>query len=263
MREVAKDDKSFISCIVSGTAESTDITHEISKITKFIAHRGYSHKKKQNTADAFQLASESDAYGVETDVRITKDGVFIAFHDKSAARLSGRYKVIEKTDFVKVRKLKVYDKNRRHKIPTFVEYLHSCKSSGKVAVVEIKSDLTNEQTDRLIGIINDEGYLENTIFVSFNARILKYIRTQLPEQLIQLLMLMFKQEHLDFVQENQFGIDISHRQLTKDRINECHTRGIEVNCWTVNSSKRAKILQSWGVDYITTDKLLLDKTNQK
>lgn len=253
--------KGIVGKIVSGIMESTDETHEDGKMTKFIAHRGFSHKKKQNTIDAFQYASESDAYGVETDVRITKDGVFIAFHDKSAARLSGRYKIIENTDFEKVQKLKVYDRNRRHKIPTLVEYLRSCKSNGKVAIVEIKSDLTNEQTDKLIQIIDTEHYLPNVIFISFNIRILKYIRAQLPEQPIQLLLLSYKQEYLDLAQESKFGIDISYRQLTKERIDECHNRDIEVNCWTVNSGRRSKVLQQWGVDYITTDKRILSETN--
>ena len=226
-------------------------------MTKFIGHRGFGKEEKQNTADAFRRAAESGAYGVETDVRITRDGVFVAFHDKSAARLSGRHKVIEETDFAKVQKLKVYDQNRRHKIPTFSNYLQHCKTSGKAAVVEIKSDLTDEQTDKLIQEIASEDYLSNTVFISFNTRILKYIRTRLPGQPIQLLAIRYKNVDLKFLQEYRFGLDIQHRQLTKDRISKCHELGIEVNCWTVNKSWRSKLLQQWGVDYITTDKLAI------
>ena len=225
--------------------------------TRFIAHRGSSKKEKQNTVAAFQRASESGIYGIETDVRITKDGVFVAFHDKNATRLMGRYKVIEKTDFKALQKLKIYDKRNRHRLPTFLEYLQNCISSGKVAVVEIKSSLTDEQTEKLIQIVNSEQYLSKTIFVSFNVQVLQYIRTQLPDQPIQLLALKYNQEDLPFLQEYKFGIDIYHRQLTQDRISEYHSRGIEVNCWTVNSKRRAKALQQWGVDFITTDKMTL------
>jgi len=226
-------------------------------MTKIIAHRGFSQKEKQNTAAAFRRASESGAYGVETDVRLTKDGVFVTFHDKSAARLSGKYKIIEKTDFKDVQKLKVYDRQHRHKVPTFLDFLQSCKSSGKAAVVEIKSRLTKEQTEELIQIIDSEHYLSNTIFISFNMQALKYIRARLSEQPIQLLALLYRKVDLKFLQEYKFGLDINHRQLTKDRIIECHELGIEVNCWTVNSGRRTKILQQWGADYITTDKLTL------
>jgi glycerophosphoryl diester phosphodiesterase len=230
-------------------------------MTKFIAHRGFAKEKKQNTVAAFQYASESVVYGVETDVRITKDGIFVAFHDKSMARLSGRHKIIEKTDFKSVQKLKIFDRHRRHKVPTFLEFLQSCKLNGKVAVVEIKSDLTNEQTEKLIDIIDAEQYLPKTIFVSFNVQVLKHIRAQLSEQPIQLLSIQYKQADLTVLRENKFGLDISHRQLTKDRISECHSYGIEVNCWTVNNSKRSKVFQQWGVDFRTTDKLTLSENN--
>jgi len=226
-------------------------------MTKFIAHRGSSKEEKQNTIAAFQRASKSDVYGVETDVRITKDGVFVAFHDKSMARLSGRYRIIEKTDFKNVQKLKVFDRYKRHKIPTLLEFLQNCESSGKTAVIEIKSALTKEQTDNLIDVIASEGYLSKTVFISFNALVLLYIRKRLSDVPIQLLSLKYKNLDLKFLQEFKFGIDIHHRQLTKDRIDECHELGIEVNCWTVNNKRRAKLLQEWGANYITTDKPVL------
>ena len=234
---------------------------EEANMTKFIAHRGSSKEEKQNTAAAFRRASESGIYGIETDVRITKDGIFITFHDKNATRLMGRYKVIEKTDFKALQKLKIYDKRQRHRVPTFVEYLQNCKSSNKAAVVEIKSSLTDEQTEKLIQIIETENYLPKTVFISFNKQVLKYIRARLPDQPIQLLALKYKQEDLSFLQENKFGIDIYHRQLTKERISEYHNRGIDVNCWTVNNKRRAALLQQWGADFITTDKMTLSGKN--
>ena len=228
-------------------------------MTKFIAHRGFAREKKQNTVAAFQHASESDTYGVETDVRITKDGVFVAFHDKNAARLSGKYKIIEKADFAEIQKLKIYDRQRRHRIATLLDFLQNCKLSGKEAVVEIKSNLTEEQTEKLIEIINNEDYLSKTTFISFNKQILKYIRAKLPKQSIQLLSVKHRQEDLIFLQENKIGIDIRHKQLSKEKISEYHSRDIQVNCWTVNRHKRSKQLQQWGVDFITTDKLVISK----
>lgn len=222
-------------------------------MTKFIAHRGSSKEKKQNTVAAFEHASESGVFGIETDVRRTRDGVFVAFHDKSMARLSGRYKIIEKTDFKDVRKLKVYDRHLRHEVPTFLEYLQSCISTEKTAIVEIKSSLTSGQTSELIKEVKNEDYLTKTVFVSFNKQVLQYIREELPDQPIQLLALKYKQDDLKYLQEFNFGIDIYHRQLTKERIEEYHELGIEVNCWTVNRKHRAKLLQQWGIDYITTD----------
>ena len=226
-------------------------------MTKFIAHRGFGKEKKGNTLTAFQCAADSAVYGVETDVRITKDGIFVAFHDKSTANLCGKHKVIEKTNYKDVQKLKVLDGLRRHCVPLFMDYLRNCKSNRKIAVVEIKSNLSKEQTETLVELISDNNYLSNTIFISFNRRVLKYIRKLLPKQPIQMLTIKYREEDLDFLQENKFDIDISHLQLTKERIAEFHKRGIFVNCWTVNGSRRSKNLQQWGVDFITTDKIAI------
>ena len=228
-------------------------------MTKFIAHRGFGKEKKGNTLTAFQCAAQSVVYGVETDVRITKDGVFVAFHDKSTANLCGKYKIIEETNYKDVQKLRVLDKLRRHRVPLFTEYLQKCKSKRKIAVVEVKSNLSKKQTEALIQIIAKENYLSNTIFISFNKQVLEYIRKLLPKQAIQMLAIKYREEDLDFLQENKFDIDISHLQLTKDRIAEFHKRGISVNCWTVNGFRRSKILQQWGVDFITTDKIAISE----
>ena len=43
----------------------------------FIAHRGFSGKYLQNTEEAFLKAVEHGSGGIETDVRITRDGVLV------------------------------------------------------------------------------------------------------------------------------------------------------------------------------------------
>ena len=230
-------------------------------MTNFIAHRGFGKENKQNTTAAFRCASQSVVYGVETDVRTTNDNVFVVFHDKSTTRLCGKYKIIEKTDFKKVQELKVLDRHLQHTIPTFLDFLQNCKSNKKVSVVEIKSNLTKEQIEKFIQIIDKEQYLTKTIFISFNKQVLKYIRELLPEQPIQILAIKYKNLDLKFLQEYKFGIDIHHLQLTKERITECHELGIDVNCWTVNSIRRSKLLQQWGVDFITTDKIIISENN--
>lgn len=48
---------------------------------KIIAHRGASADATDNTTDAFQLALEQHSDLIETDVRITADGVLLLEHD--------------------------------------------------------------------------------------------------------------------------------------------------------------------------------------
>ena len=55
----------------------------------FIAHRGYSGKYLQNTEEAFIKAVEHGSGGIETDVRITKDGVLVVNHNETAVFIDG------------------------------------------------------------------------------------------------------------------------------------------------------------------------------
>jgi glycerophosphoryl diester phosphodiesterase len=49
-----------------------------------IGHRGFPSRARENTPDAFRLALEAGADGVELDVRVTTDGVAVVHHDETA-----------------------------------------------------------------------------------------------------------------------------------------------------------------------------------
>jgi glycerophosphoryl diester phosphodiesterase len=49
---------------------------------KVLAHRGISSSARENTAAAFAAAVELGVDGFETDVRRTKDGVLVLYHDR-------------------------------------------------------------------------------------------------------------------------------------------------------------------------------------
>ena len=53
------------------------------------AHRGASEYAPENTLSSFYLGIHMGANGIETDVRRTKDGVLVLFHDKNLERVIG------------------------------------------------------------------------------------------------------------------------------------------------------------------------------
>ena len=53
------------------------------------AHRGASAYYPQNTMSAFYAGLGMNANGIETDVRKTKDGVLVLFHDDTLDRVCG------------------------------------------------------------------------------------------------------------------------------------------------------------------------------
>lgn len=54
-----------------------------------IAHRGGGWESPENTLQAFDQSLKNGAQFLETDVRLTKDGVVIVCHDEDFSRLCG------------------------------------------------------------------------------------------------------------------------------------------------------------------------------
>ncbi len=70
-----------------------------------IAHRGGALLAAENTADAFRAAEAAGADAVETDVRLTADGVFVCFHDADLGRICGDPRMIADIDLAALRDL--------------------------------------------------------------------------------------------------------------------------------------------------------------
>src|SRR5215210_8770983 len=51
-----------------------------------LAHRGASARAPENTMEAFRLAVESGAGGLELDVHLTRDGHLVVIHDPTLDR---------------------------------------------------------------------------------------------------------------------------------------------------------------------------------
>ena len=65
------------------------MTETTKRTTKVWAHRGASAYAPENTLEAFLLAAEQGADGVELDVQLTKDGIPVVFHDWDLKRAAG------------------------------------------------------------------------------------------------------------------------------------------------------------------------------
>ena len=56
---------------------------------QILAHRGGAITAPENTREAFERAAQEGAHGVECDVRLTRDGEPVLFHDRETRRLLG------------------------------------------------------------------------------------------------------------------------------------------------------------------------------
>jgi len=223
-------------------------------MAKIIAHRGFAKINKENTIPAFEYAAKSKCFGIETDIHVTLDNQFVTFHDETTKRLCGRHIIVAKTNLEALQKIKIRHRHKRYQIPTLSEYLALCKKGNKRAVIEFKCDLTDEQLGLFVDIINKEFSVNDSIFISFTAEILKKLRVHFPDAKCQFLTYEFDDSVLGLLVQNKFDLDIHHKPVTKELVQKCHDAGVEINCWTINSKSALARFQKMGVDYITTNK---------
>lgn len=224
---------------------------------KMVAHRGVSGLERENTCAAFVAAGNRSYFGVETDIHRTADGRYIVFHDDNLTRLLGDGRVVEEMRFDELRALRLTDLDGNARgdllLPTLEEYVHICKKYDKDCVLEIKNHFEPEDIDNVIAIIRGIGWLERTIFISFDLPNMLCIREKLPQQRAQYLVSTFGDDLLDILKGHHLDLDIKYSSLSAEQVRACHEAGIQVNVWTVNEAADAERLVGYGVDFITSN----------
>ena len=125
-------------------------------MSKYIVHRGiYNKNVKDNSYKALINGLESDKYiGIETDLRVTKDNIFILYHN---VMYNG--KLISKLNYNELKDV------------CKLEDILKVKTD-KIILIEIKD--FNINIKRLIKILNK--YKRNIKLMSFDSKVIKKIK---------------------------------------------------------------------------------------
>lgn len=228
------------------------------KQVRLVAHRGLSGIETENTCSAFVAAGNRSYYGIETDVYRTANGKFVLGHDDNLKRVAGEDVHLEGCSLEALQSVVLYDKDGTKgrcdlRPATLENYLSICKKYEKHAVLELKSEFTEDEIDTIIRIINEYDYMHNLTFISFNYENLLKVRRVLPTQSAQYLFWKVTPEEIDRLKRDKIDVDVWCKELTKEQIEACHHAGLTVNCWTVDTAEEADRLVEWGIDYITTN----------
>ena len=226
--------------------------------TLAIAHRGLSGIECENTNAAFVAAGNRSYYGIETDIHRTADGRFVINHDMSLSRVGGANIPVEEVTLATLQNVVLFDKDgskaRSDLRPCSLEnYISICKKYEKHCILELKSDFTDEETERFIEIIKALEYIDEVTFISFNYDNLLKVRALLPCQSVQFLFCNITDSIVERLISDRIDVDVSYKALTAEQVERFHDAGLKVNCWTVDSKEDAERLVAMGVDYITTN----------
>lgn len=205
---------------------------------KIIAHRGLSESYPENSLIAFNKAIEAGADGIETDVRMSRDGMAFIFHDSSLKRITGKDESIESqySEYIKDLDIGSWMDEKFHdqRLPTLETLLHHIHERTNL-ILEIKyhKETYKIACEAVAHAIRDKlNWVEVS---SFSDEILFYIHELNPEiRLHKLIDERFELEREDFDERygftSYFDIDVNLRihPKTKELI-----QNKKVVFWTV------------------------------
>lgn len=228
---------------------------------KLFAHRGGAHEYDENTIVAFQETYNKGLRGYETDVRLTKDGELVIFHDADLKRIVGNEGAIEDLTLKEIKQLRT---KRGNEIPTLDEVLAFFSDKPWVYIeFEMKTNkpMYDEKTlTAYCDQLHQKVYAampptSNYVLTSFDTRPLRYLRTTYPS--VDLLLIKgapLSQAVLDEAKElkiDRVGCNIDG--TTRAMVKEAKKQGFMVSLWPGHSVADFLLGVSLGSDYLCSD----------
>lgn len=234
------------------------------------AHRGLHDKDKaENSMSAFSAAKEH-GFGIELDVRLSKDGELVVFHDDNLTRVVGKEGKVK--DFTAEELGKMSLLGTSDGIPTLREVLELIDGAVPL-LIELKST-TKEcgVAEKFVELI--EGYKGEYIVESFNPLELRTLRRLRPDIIRGILSFEYTKEDrykgkllftlceklmLNFLMRPDF-IAYDHNGYTVRNLRRIRqTFGTPLIAWTVKSLEEEEKAICHGFDTVIFEGYIPEK----
>ncbi|WP_448759838.1 glycerophosphodiester phosphodiesterase [Actinomyces oricola] len=228
-----------------------------------IAHRGGAAEVPENTWTAVEHVAELGLAWMETDLRVTVDGVPVLSHDPDLVRLVGVDKAIGEMTWEELAEHDAGDGRPHVRLDDALAAHPDLRLN-----VDLKESAVVQPA---LQVVRDAGALGRVRFASFSARRLAVLRRQEPRATTSLgvgdiagLLLRaeaslalphtrwgWAQGRTDAVQvpERFHGVPV----VTPRFVAAAHSSGLEVHVWTVDEPAQMRRLAALNVDAIMTD----------
>ena len=205
---------------------------------KIYAHRGFSYKYLEATRAAYQGAIEVGADGFECDVRLTKDGIAVCFHDRDTKRIASVKKRVASLTLEELRGIT--------EVMTLEELLELAKLNGKQVLIETKHPvLSGGQIEKRVIELGKQYKFTAMSFSLFAV-------LRLKRELDDVAFVVAHRWRLFYIPTKKVAIDVE--LLEKSRWARRRLMNHEVLVWTVNEKKYIPKLHEWKVSGVITDR---------
>jgi glycerophosphoryl diester phosphodiesterase len=219
------------------------------QLPKVIGHRGAMAYAPENTLASFREARRRGATWVETDIKLTADGVPIVMHDASLKRTTGVDRLVAETPAAEL----------PEDVPTFEEAIACFEELGLGCNVEIKPDEGLEaETARVVVATLRRRWpssLPPPLLSSFKEASLVAAHDAAPEFARAILLGELEDDwRARAAAVGALGVNTNGDKLAALRAHEVKQAGFALSVYTINDPAFAQALAAMGVDCVITDK---------
>lgn len=231
------------------------------RTVQLFAHRGGVLEFDENTLSAFKGSYNKGLRGFETDVRLTKDGELVIFHDASLERLTGQKGIVEEMTSTQLRAIKTKKGNPILFLDELLDFLSD--KEGIYLELEMKTDekaypqeKLEKYCDKLYKVASAKKPASSTyLFTSFDKRPLRYIKATYPDA--DMLFITSRPCSEETVSETlELGLKRLGCNLdgtSRAAVKSAHKAGILVSCWPGKSVEDFQLGVALGCDFLCSD----------
>lgn len=227
-----------------------------------IGHRGLAGLAPENTPASFRAAAAHGLSMVEFDVRLSRDGVPLVFHDDTLERTTDGAGPVAEQDWAAIATLDAGSKFAStfagERIPSLEQALRLCLELGLAVNMEIKPDAEREadtaETALALALRLWPDSAPPPVVSSFETACLETARHTAPHWPRALLAEKRPADWRDRARHlGATALHLDHRSLDSGQVAEIMAEGLAVRAYTVNDPHRARLLRQWGVSAIFCD----------
>lgn len=225
-----------------------------------VGHRGDRSAAPENTMPSLELAMDELDF-VETDVRMSRDGVPVLFHDVDLERVAGVSGTVGDFDLGELQRLDVGasygGEHAGERIPTLDAFLDALADRETArALVELKADWTVGEVRTVVDLIERHGLRGRIVLQSFSLETLFAIQRVSPTTPRIMLIRELPAEPVPLAERLGvigFGTTVASVTAVPGALEALHEAGVAVLCYTLNTQDHWQEVSALGVDGIITD----------
>lgn len=229
--------------------------------TKIFAHRGASGYAPENTLEAFALAIEQGADGIELDVQLSKDGIPVVIHDETLDRVTQKNGYVKDYTLKELKELTVlatkFPEYAVSKIPTLEEVLDAVKASGIQVNIELKTGIFwyPDIEQKVADIVEKTGMQNQVIYSSFNHYSVQKMKEIVPEAETAYLysdVILDVENYAKMTKVDGLHPAVYHVKMS-DFLKKYLKSGLNIRVWTVNQEVDMEQLISANITAVITN----------